>query len=175
MDVLLTMLGQGGNNRLTEQLKDKAHLVDTISADYLTQKDPGILTISASMPTANVISVQAAILQQVKLMRDQPVSNSELEAAKNALKANYLFDVDTDSGHADSLGFYDEIDTYLYDINYLDRISSVTAGDIQNVAKKYLDPSAYAIALQIPPPDVSTVSSGSGHSLKLAIDRAVDK
>jgi zinc protease len=36
MDVLLTMLGQGGNNRLTEQLKDKAHLVDTISADYLT-------------------------------------------------------------------------------------------------------------------------------------------
>jgi zinc protease len=158
MDVLLTLLGQGGNNRLTTALKLKNHLVSSIAADYLTQKDPGILTISASMPTSNVDEVQSAVLNQVQLLRNNLVTTSELVAAKSALRANYLFDVDTDSGHADSLGFYDSIDSYHYDVDYLSNIYSVTAEDVQRTAQKYLDPNAYTIVLRVPEPDVTTAN-----------------
>jgi predicted Zn-dependent peptidase len=172
MDVLLTLLGQGGNNRFTRDLKIKEHVVDTISADYLTQKDPGILTISASMPTSNVDAVQAAILDEIQQLRSIPVSESELQAAKNALRANYLFDVDTDSGHADSLGFYDTISTYDYDVDYLKHIAEVSPADVQKAAQKYLDTNAYTVVLQVPQSDVSTASALPGAArVILAADR----
>jgi len=172
MDVLLTLLGQGGNNLLTTDLKIKGQLVNTIGADYLTQKDPGILTISASLPTANVQAVQDAILVEIKKLRTNLISDQVLMAAKNALKANYLFDVDTDSGHADSLGFYDCIDSYQYDVDYLKNIDAVTAADIQRIAQKYLDPESYAVVLQVPAPDVSTARAPiASDSVQFAQDR----
>ena len=159
MDVLLTLLGQGGNNRLNTDLKIKKHLVTQVEADYLTQRDPGLLTISASMPTSNVDDVESALLDEIVQLRTTPVGVQELEAAKLALKASYLFDVDTDSGHGDSLGFYDSIAGYEYDVNYLDNINSVTAADIQRVAQTYLDPDSYTLVLQVPPSDPVTASS----------------
>ena len=163
MDVLLTLLGQGPNNRLDTSLRQKLHLVDSISADYLTQRDPGVFTIAVSLPTSNVDVVQADILDQVRKVREAPVSDSELQRAKNALKSSYLFDVDTDSGHADSLGFYDSIGTYQYDVQYLDHVSSVTAEALMQVAQKYLDPDAYTVALQVPTPDVSTACNAQSN------------
>jgi|GEM_PF-854850 predicted Zn-dependent peptidase len=173
MDVLLTLLGQGGNNRLTTDLKIKTHLVDTVATDFLTQKDPGILTISVSMPTENIDSAQDEIMNEIQELRTNPVSAGELAAAKNGLRANYLFDVDTDSGRADSLGFYDTIDTYQYDVDYLKHIAGVTAADVQRAAQKYLDPNDFALVLQVPPSDVSTARANEdGASLILAADKA---
>jgi zinc protease len=170
MDVLLTLFGQGGNNRLNTELKVKQNLVTSIQADYLTQHDPGILTVTASMPTANVDAVQVGILDQIQQLRTTQIGSAELTAAKLALKASYLFDVDTDSGHADSLGFYDMIDSYQYDADYQSHIDSVTSADIQRIAIKYLDPSSYTLVLQVPPSDPITASSNSLSSLVLASD-----
>jgi predicted Zn-dependent peptidase len=173
MDVLLTLLGQGGNNRLNSELKLKQHLVNTISADYLTQKDEGVLTVSVSMPTSNVDAVQTGVLNQISLLRDTPVSDAEVQSAINSLKASYLFDVDTDSGHADSLGFYDSIDSYMYDVNYLSRISVVTPADVQRIAQKYLDPNSYTVVMQIPPADASTAKDSSAKSSHLIAEGMV--
>jgi zinc protease len=159
MDVLLTLLGQGGNNRLDTSLRIKQHLVTAIEADYLTQRDPGILTITASMPTANVDDVQADILEEVDRLRTTTVGADELRAAKLALTASYLFDVDTDSGHADSLGFYDSIDSYQYDVNYLSNIDSVTAADVQRIAQTYLNPESCVTVIQVPPTNPTTASN----------------
>jgi len=150
MDVLLTLLGQGGNNRLDRSLHKSLHLVDNVSADYLTQRYQGLLTISCSFPTGNPDGVESSIIDQIKNLRDQPVSAKELQGAKDSLLASYLFDVQTDSGRADALGFYDMIDTYQYDVDYVDHFQSVTAADVQRIAQKYLTPDAYNIVEIIP-------------------------
>ena len=105
MDVLLTLLGQGGNNRLDAVLHRQKHLVTQIGADFLTQHDPGLLTVTASLPTGNLDAVEAAVLAEIQRLRDHLVSDEEIAAAKASLKASYLFDAETVSGRADTLGF----------------------------------------------------------------------
>lgn len=162
MDVLLTLLGQGGNDRLEADLLHKQKLVTAISADYLTQHDPGVLTIRATFEPQDLDRVVTGILAEIQSLRDTPISEGDLAAAKHALLASYLFDVQTTSGRANALGFYNTIDTYEYDTNYIHNFESVTAADVQAIAKKYLDPHAYAIATLLPPADPETASiSGS--------------
>jgi predicted Zn-dependent peptidase len=158
MDVLLTMLGQGGNNRLEAQLLRKDHIVDSISTNYLTQKDPGTLTISAVYDPANQDRVISEILGQIRNLRDRTVSDSDLAAAKHTLLASYLFDVQTASGRANALGFYNTIDTCRYDTEYIPHFESVTADDVQMVARKYLDPTIYTLVTMNPQHDPVTAS-----------------
>ena len=170
MDVLLTLLGQGGNNRLDTVLHRQKHLATQIGADFLTQRDPGLLTITASLPTGNLDSVEAAILAEINRLRDEPVSDEEVVAAKTSLKASYLFDSETVSGRADTLGFYDMIDTYEYDTHYLGRVQAVTAQDVRDVARKYLTTDAYALVVLVPRTDVTT--AGALGSLAVRTARA---
>jgi len=98
-------------------------------------------------------------MAEVKRLIDEPISDSDLYSAKQALLASYLFDCDTDSGRADSLGFYDMIDSYQYDVDYLDHVQSVTAADIRRVAAKYFNPNAYSIVTIVPLNNVTTASA----------------
>jgi zinc protease len=158
MDVLLTLLGQGGNDRLEEDLLRKQKIVKSITADYLTQRDPGVMTITASFDPQNLNHVVSSILSEVETLRDSPVSDSDLAAAKHSLLANYLFDVQTDNGRAGALGFYNTIDSYQYDTGYIDNFESVTAQQVQAVAVKYLNPHAYALVTLTPKVDPQTAS-----------------
>ena len=62
MDILLTYLGQGGNNRLTLDLQRKRKLVTSVNANFLTQRDPGSLSITAECEPGNVDAVTGRFL-----------------------------------------------------------------------------------------------------------------
>lgn len=158
MDVLLTLLGQGGNNRLQTDLQYKRKLVDNITADFLTQKYQGLLTITAAFPTGDPDAVEKAIIAECDNLRNQTCSVAEVEAAKRGLLSSYLFDTQTVSGKADALGFYDMIDSNQYDIDYIKNFGTVTPADIQRLANKYLNTSAYSIVTMIPDIDSSNAS-----------------
>ncbi len=158
MDVLLTYLGQGGNNRLTLDLQRRRKLVTSISANYLTQRDPGTLTVTAECDPGSVDRVTQAILGEVQAVRDTPLSDADLAAAKHALLASYLFDTQTNSGRAGALGFYAVIDSARYDTDYIAHFESVTAAQVQTVAQKYLNAEAYTLVTLLPRTDPVTAS-----------------
>ncbi len=158
MDVLMTLLGQGGNNRLEQDLERRQKLVRAISTNYLTQRDPGTMSISAEFDPGDYAAVQAAILHEVTALRDTPVSGAELADAKHTLLASYLFDCQTNSGRADALGFYSRIDSYTYDTDYIGHFESVTPAQVQAVARKYFDLSAYTVVTLLPVPNPVTAS-----------------
>ena len=80
----------------------------------------------------------------------RPWPDDEIRAAKHALLASYLFDAQTNSGRADALGFYNTIDSYKYDTEYITHVLSVTPAQVQQVAQKYLDTDAYTQATLLP-------------------------
>ncbi|HEY3331631.1 MAG TPA: pitrilysin family protein [Capsulimonadaceae bacterium] len=149
-DVLLTLLGQGGNNRLDSALKDDMKIVTEATSDFLTQRYQGLFTVTCTFPSGNPDQVESAIIAEVKRLRDQKVSDKELDAAKQSLISSYLFEVQTNAGKADALGFYDMIDSFKYDVDYVDHIRSVTVDDIWRVAQRYLTPDAYNVVTVIP-------------------------
>ena len=158
MDVLMTLLGQGGNNRLEQDLEQRQKLVRAISTNYLTQRDSGTMSISAEFDPGDYPAVRAAITGEIAALRDTPVSDAELAAAKHTLLASYLFDTQTNSGRADALGFYSRIDSYKYDTEYVGHFESVTPAQVQAVADKYFDLSAYTLVTLLPVPNPVTAS-----------------
>ncbi len=158
MDVLMTLLGQGGNNRLEADLLRRQKLVRTISTNYLTQRDPGTMSVFAEFDPGNYAAVRAGILGEIAALRDVPVSDAELDAAKHTLLASYLFDTQTNSGRANALGFYSRIDTYQYDTAYVGHFESVTPAQVQAVARKYFDLSTYTVVTLLPMPNPVTAS-----------------
>lgn len=153
MDVLLTWLGQGGSSQLQQDLQRKRKLVSSVSANYLTQHDGGLLTVTAAFDSSQADAVRDAVLDKIKDLRETPRPDSEIHAAKQALLAAYLFDAQTNSGRADALGFYNTIDTYKYDTEYIGHVLSVTPAQVQQVAQKYLDTDAYTQATLLPRAD----------------------
>ena len=158
MDVLMTLLGQGGNNRLESDLLRKKKLVTAINTAYLTQRDPGTMSVSAEFDPGDYATVSDAILKEVAALRDRPVAPGELAAAKHALLASYLFDTQTNTGRADALGFYSRIDTYQYDTEYVKNFEAVTPLQVQTLARKYLAPNVYTLVTLLPVPDPITAS-----------------
>ena len=158
MDVLMTLLGQGGNNRLESDLLRKKKLVSAINTTYLTQRDPGTMSVSAEFDPGDYANVRDAVLGEVNALRNTPVGADELAAAKHALLASYLFDTQTNTGRADALGFYSRIDTYKYDTDYVSNFEGVTAEQVQALALKYLTPNVYTLVMLLPVPDPVTAS-----------------
>jgi zinc protease len=158
MDVLMTLLGQGGNNRLEQDLERRKKLVTAINTSYLTQRDPGTMSVTAEFDPGDYDTVRKAILDETAALRDTPVSPDELNAAKHTLLASYLFDTQTNSGRADALGFYSRIDSYKYDTEYVGNFERVTPALVQSVARKYLTPDAYTLVTLLPVPDPVTAS-----------------
>ena len=158
MDVLMTLLGQGGNNRLEQDLERRKKLVTAINTSYLTQRDPGTMSVTAEFDPGDFDTVRKAILAETAALRDAPVSPGELAAAKHTLLASYLFDTQTNSGRADALGFYSRIDSHKYDVDYVDNFEAVTPDLVQSVARKYLTPDAYTLVTLLPVPDPVTAS-----------------
>lgn len=158
MDVLMTLLGQGGNNRLEQDMERKKKLVTGINTSYLTQRDPGTMSVTAQFDPGDYDRVRSAILAETAALRDTPVSLDELNAAKHTLLASYLFDTQTNLGRADALGFYSRIDSYKYDTEYVGNFEAVTPTLVQSVARKYLTPDAYTLVTLLPVPDPITAS-----------------
>lgn len=158
MDVMMTLLGQGGNNRLETDLLRKKKLVTAISTNYLTQRDSGVMSVSAEFDPGDYVTVRDEILNEVAALRDTPAAAADLAAAKHALLASYLFDTQTNTGRADALGFYSRIDTYKYDTDYVTNFEAVTPAEVQAIARKYLNPSVYTLVTLLPIPDPVTAS-----------------
>ena len=158
MDVLMTLLGQGGNNRLEQDLERKKKLVTAINTSYLTQRDPGTMSVTAEFDPGDYDTVRSAILDEITTLRDTPVAAAELAAAKHTLLASYLFDTQTNTGRADALGFYSRIDSYKYDTEYVGHFEAVTPEMVQAVARKYLNLSAYTLVTLLRVPNPVTAS-----------------
>lgn len=158
MDVMMTLLGQGGNNRLQQDLQQKSKLVGAVNTSYLTQRDPGTMSVSAEFDPGEYERVRDAVLAEAETLRETPVGPAELNAAKHTLLASYLFDTQTNTGRANALGFYSRIDTYLYDTEYVQNFESVSSADVQAIARKYLNPTAYTLVTLLPVPDPVTAS-----------------
>jgi predicted Zn-dependent peptidase len=129
-----------------------------------------MLTILAQCDPGEVSEVQEAILAQIAELRDLPISNDELAAAKHALLASYLFDAQTTSGRANAMGFYNSISTYKYDVDYISNFESVTPLELQALAQKYLNPDGYTLIIAAPRVDPEMASQS--HNTHADVDLA---
>jgi len=161
MDLLSFILGRGESSILNESLRMKDQLVLSVSAYNYTPKDPGLFIISSVLKEENVNKAVEAVLNQIEYLKQNSVSEYDLQKAKNNFIADYAYQKETIESQANDMA-QSQIMTGSPDFyrQYVENIKAVKAEDIKQVASKYLNAQNMTI----------TVLSASGNSLKRKID-----
>ena len=138
LEVLAFVLGQGRSSRLYRNVQQRRNLVTTVSAANYELKDVGLFFIEASGPAHKMEEAEAEIFQQIRQVQTHAVEEAELEKARNALQAGYLYSLEAPSGQASILARYEALGGYQLAETYLSRLARVTADDLVRVARTYL-------------------------------------
>ena len=152
LQILSSILQSGNSSRLYQKLTKEKELVVDVGG-YLDRRiGPSALLIGATVrPDRKVQDVESAIYTEIEQLQKQPVSEVELERAKNAARLGYLQQIRSSQARATILG----MNTVKYkDPNLintrLDRINAVTAADVQRVAQQYLQASNRTVVIATP-------------------------
>ncbi|PNU19443.1 insulinase family protein [Geothermobacter hydrogeniphilus] len=140
-DLIDLILSGGPTSRLYKSLVQKQQLATRVS----TYGAPGarydnLFVISAAPRYPHTLAeVEQAIYAELERLTREPVSETELDKARNRLKVDHLQGMQSNNGLARSLTYFQ---TVAHDWRYLARyqqvISSITASEIMQVAKTYL-------------------------------------
>ncbi len=140
LDVLALVMGEGETCRLHCRLKEDQNKVFSIGASNWTPAFVrGQFVISVSMAASQWPSALKDIQEEIEGFKTSLISAVELDKAKKAAIAHYVFEKESVSANAASLA-----SSYLlsgnpyFDEEYVDGIRSVTAEEVQAAAQQYL-------------------------------------
>jgi zinc protease len=140
LDVLAMVLGDGETSRLYRRLKDQERKVLSVTASNWTPAFvSGQFMITLGLPAQNWPGVLASVEQEIDRFKTTAVAPRELAQAKKQVIAQHVFDKQTASSLASSLGssYLDTADPY-FDEAYVEGIRRVTPEKIREVANRYL-------------------------------------
>jgi zinc protease len=150
--VLQTVLFAGQSSRMYQRIVDKDQLAIAIDGSMDFAFDPTLFTIAAQ-PKAAVKpeDVERAVYDEMEKAKAQPVTDQELEKAKNILLAGFYRQMKTIDGRANTLGSYEVFfGGYQKLFEAADAFSKVTKADVQRVAQKYFGEKNRTVATLIP-------------------------
>ena len=150
MDVLLVILMEGRSSRLNTRLKEELGLVHSVGAGWYTQRHPSPLFVWMELPEENIEAADRATVEIMKELSEKPVSDDELAKAKMQLKVGNIRMVETAEGQAFHDGYWNAIGGEEFASEYLERLSLVTADEIQRAAKLYLGSGVHLAAVVLP-------------------------
>lgn len=151
LDVAASILGQGRTARLIQDLRETRALVNSISTSNITYGEQGVFYISANLAAEQLETVEAAILEHIKRLHKQPVSETELSRVRTQVANRYVFGNETSSDRASMYGYYHAMTGDIENaLNYPTAIKTVDAASIQSAVQRYLPVTAYG-ALRLHP------------------------
>ncbi len=143
-DVMTFLLGMGRGSMLNRALVDKK-LADSTSVDFLTQREPGLIIAVAVGDGGDESKIKEGMLATIERIKNGDFTDAELRRAKILLTNTYTFGNETNSGKADSLGFYESIDKMDFAVKYLEEVKKVDRQGVIRCANKYFTPGFYSL------------------------------
>jgi zinc protease len=150
VDLLVSILGTQRSSRLVQSLREDRGLVVAVDAGFSALAAAGAVVVTAQLEPGNLSAAEEQILAEIERVRSSGVSATELQRAITAAEAAHEFQTETTQGRAILLGRAETIWTLHDELAYVGRIRSVTAGQVQDVARRYLDPERYTRLALVP-------------------------
>src|SRR5690606_41161401 len=112
---------------------------------------------SADAEVKNILTHDAVneIIKEIRRMRDELVTEDELDSIKNFITGNFPLQLETPNAIASKL-----INLKLYDIEddyyntYLSKVNAITREEIKETAEKYLHPDNLVISIAGNPKEI---------------------
>ena len=135
--LLNEVLGGGMSSRLFLEIRERRGLAYSVGSHAAAFDDTGHLGIAAGVTAEHVLETVTVILEQLELLRTEPVSDEELERSREHLSGSFRLSLDAAAswchragGMLASNGFIESVDETIAGYE------AVTAADIQRVAER---------------------------------------
>ncbi len=142
-DLIDQILGQGRTSRLYQRLVETEQLATDVAVYGAPgSRYPNLFVIEAVPRHPHTAAeVEAAILDELGRLQREEVSDMELAKARNRLLTDNLRALRSNSGLARLLTTYQTLaGDWRYLVSYEERISELTAADVQAVARTWFAP-----------------------------------
>jgi predicted Zn-dependent peptidase len=146
--ILNTMLGGGMSSRLFQNIREKQGLAYSVFSELNPYRDTGCLAVYAGTSPAAARQVIDSILEQFRLLKQEPVPADELQRAKDHLKGSLLLGMESTASRMANLArqeIYFQRQIPIEEM--LERIERVTAEDVQLCARELFDPKQIALTM----------------------------
>jgi predicted Zn-dependent peptidase/DMSO/TMAO reductase YedYZ heme-binding membrane subunit len=143
VDLLTYILGDGPSSRLNQTVREEKRLVSAIESTYVPRQLSGLVSVTARLDPPNFDNAEAAVLEVIRRVRQEGVTEAERQRALVTAEATYAFDIETAEGLARTFGQGETTWTLRDEIEYLKRLRQVTAEQIRAVANRYFGDDNY--------------------------------
>lgn len=140
LSVMDSLLGSGMSSRLFRNLREKEGLAYQLGSSFSANMLKGSFTVYIGTNPATLEHSKTKLFEEINRLKTEKVSSTELQEAKDKLLGHYILSQETNMEKASTVGWF-ETSGRGYDFGncYEKLINSVTADDIQSVAKKYFN------------------------------------
>lgn len=136
IQVLADVLGGGMSSRLWKKVREELGAAYYISADADLSLDHGTFTVSAGVDHGKIDVVIQAILEECRRLRDELVSEEELQRTKDHMIGGLILGLETSDALASFYGGQEILTKkFLPPQEIIDTIKNISAEEIQAVAK----------------------------------------
>ena len=152
LEVVQALLSGGKTSRLYKKLVEGEEIAGSVDCSNSTGRYPGWFSIQVEMLKGKDRKrAQELVLAELKRLADVPVNDTELKRAKQGILAGAVFGRETVHGLADSIARGVTTNDLEFLRDYLPRIAAVTARDVQDAAKKFLQADRSVVVWSVPP------------------------
>jgi predicted Zn-dependent peptidase len=143
--VLNTMLGGSMSSRLFQNIREKRGLAYAVFSGINAYHDAGALTVYAGCANEAVGEVIDLIVEEMRLIKQTPVPESELRRAKDHLKGSVMLSLENTASRMSHLARQEIYFDRQFSLDEtLEGIERVTPRDIQGVAAELFSDGALA-------------------------------
>lgn len=161
LDVIAFVLASDKSSRLHRRLVLEEQLATTVSVYNDVKQDPGLLWVTMELQEgADPGAAERVLEEELERLMTRNVTAAELRRARTQLRASYMFEEETVLDLAMRIGRFEAMTREGWRLldKVLDTYDSVTAGEVREVAARYLRPSRRNIVWSLP--EVGARSSG---------------
>jgi zinc protease len=139
LKLINSYLGNGMSSRLFVELREKRGLAYDVSAFYPTKLDTSHFAVYMGTAVSNTRVAVSGLRAEVERLCIKPLSESELQSAKDRLLGQYALGKQTNGQLAQTYGWYELMGLELdFDRQFSEAIQKLSAERLQTVAEKYL-------------------------------------
>jgi zinc protease len=149
LDLAAAVLASGRGSWLYQQLRETG-TVTGVGAYHYSPTEIGVFTAGADLPPERVGQALEGMSRAIHRLAQQGPEEVDIERARALLKAQWSRRMESMEGRGMALASAEALgSTDLLEEDY-QRLESVTADDVREVAAKYLDPGSVAAVVYLP-------------------------
>jgi zinc protease len=152
LEVLQNILSSGKSSRLYKSLVYDKQIALYAGGDYdNVSADPNLFYVYAGvMPGKTTDEVEQSLSVEIDRFKNEPVSDDELQKAKNQVQASFIMSQDSIFYQAMLLGQFESVASWRLLESYVDNIRAVSKEDVMRVAKEYFSDDNRTVGILVP-------------------------